>query len=603
MWKDSVTEIDFLDFDYLIELLEDTINNEDLLPSSIGVFGDWGSGKSSLIQMSMKKLEEDEDTLCLNFNSWLFEGYEDAKTSLVGSILDLIEDNRTLTETAKKYISGLYKSIDKMKLLRNGVKYGIDFFATGGIGTMTDIALNTFASKLKVHESVDSDQIHELVQNEMTNKALRDDISEFRNNFGKLLKEAGVKKVVVFIDELDRCSPDTILSTLEAIRLFLFVDKMSFIVGADERHIAYAVRKRFEDIEGIQMDIGKEYLEKMIQYTVRIPRLNTKEVEFYLICLLIQQDLTDIEFSDLIEYLKSKKNEAFFDFEVTYEIIKEHSKGIADKVKGNLVVGKQLSNVLATGLNGNPRHCKRFLNSLVMREKMAKSKNIPLNRSILAKIMMIEYFKLPFFKKLADIHYTTGESKKELALIESGELEKSDRLSAWKEDKWVNDWIQLEPKLADVDLTAYFYFTRESLVDKYKIAGTKLTPLAQGILKKLLSKTDIGINYATQNFTDANEHEASEILDEIYRKMMSESELENKLFKSFIKWGLTRDSLYPNVVSYLESIPGTKVKFPVLPLIKEFKDISKLIEQVDRVQTRWGEENDKLTQIIKKQLN
>lgn len=96
MWKDSETELDFLDFDYLIEILKDIIEDESLLPSSIGVYGDWGSGKSSLIRMSMKEFEAKDDTVCLVFNGWLFEGYEDAKTALIGTILDTIQSKRSL---------------------------------------------------------------------------------------------------------------------------------------------------------------------------------------------------------------------------------------------------------------------------------------------------------------------------------------------------------------------------------------------------------------------------------------------------------------------------------------------------------------------------
>ena len=83
MWKDSETELDFLDFDYLKGILKFTINNTELLPASIGVYGDWGSGKSSLIKMSMDELQSEIGTVCLKFNGWLFEGYEDAKTALM----------------------------------------------------------------------------------------------------------------------------------------------------------------------------------------------------------------------------------------------------------------------------------------------------------------------------------------------------------------------------------------------------------------------------------------------------------------------------------------------------------------------------------------
>ena len=123
MWRDSETELDFLDFDYLKAILKMTIADEDLLPASIGVYGDWGSGKSSLIKMSMDELSKEENTVCLIFNGWLFEGYEDAKTALMGSILDVIEEKKTLTVKAQACIRGLYKSIDKFKLAQKAMKY------------------------------------------------------------------------------------------------------------------------------------------------------------------------------------------------------------------------------------------------------------------------------------------------------------------------------------------------------------------------------------------------------------------------------------------------------------------------------------------------
>ncbi|MDH6595397.1 P-loop NTPase fold protein [Bacillus aerius] len=140
MWKDSETDLDFLDFDYLIGILDELIKDESLLPSSIGVYGDWGSGKSSLIRMSMKRAEQRKGTACLIFNGWLFEGYEDAKTALMGSILDTIQDNQTLTDKAEKSLAILYKSVDKFKLAKKGLRIGLDMALTGGVGK--DISYN-----------------------------------------------------------------------------------------------------------------------------------------------------------------------------------------------------------------------------------------------------------------------------------------------------------------------------------------------------------------------------------------------------------------------------------------------------------------------------
>ena len=134
MWKDSETEVDFLDFEYLISILKDLIYDDKLLPASIGVYGDWGSGKSSLMYMCKKQLEaEDPKIKCLVFNGWLFEDYDDAKTAILGTILDEIGKKKRLTKKAKDMLDGLNNSVDKFKLLQSGLKYGIDFLLTGGI--------------------------------------------------------------------------------------------------------------------------------------------------------------------------------------------------------------------------------------------------------------------------------------------------------------------------------------------------------------------------------------------------------------------------------------------------------------------------------------
>jgi predicted KAP-like P-loop ATPase len=273
MWRDSETELDYLDFDYLIETVSNIIKNDDLLPSTIGVYGDWGSGKSSLINMSIALMNEDKDTECIYFNGWLFEDYEDAKTALLGNILDTIEKNRTLDATAKKCIAGLYKSIDKMKLVKGAIGLGVGAFLTGGANIAADFAISTALDKVvSSRDGILKEDLMKEIKAELTNKELRESINAFRADFDKLLKQTKIDKLVVFIDELDRCSPDTILDTLEAIRLFLYVGRTVFIIGADERHISYAVQTKFKEIDGIGIDIGKEYLEKIVQYPVRIPR-------------------------------------------------------------------------------------------------------------------------------------------------------------------------------------------------------------------------------------------------------------------------------------------------------------------------------------------
>ena len=66
-----------------------TINDEKLLPSCIGLYGDWGSGKSSLMHMCMKKLKEQkDDTVCLLFNGWLYESYDASSSNSPKTFFD-----------------------------------------------------------------------------------------------------------------------------------------------------------------------------------------------------------------------------------------------------------------------------------------------------------------------------------------------------------------------------------------------------------------------------------------------------------------------------------------------------------------------------------
>lgn len=52
-------------------------------------------------------------------------------------------------------------------------------------------------------------------------------------------EKAGVEQLVVLIDDLDRCLPDTAIETLEAVRLFVFTSRTAFVVAADEAMIEY----------------------------------------------------------------------------------------------------------------------------------------------------------------------------------------------------------------------------------------------------------------------------------------------------------------------------------------------------------------------------
>lgn len=564
MWKDSEAEIDFLDFDYLIGVLKDIIDNEDLLPATIGVYGDWGSGKSSLIKLAINDFEDNKNIVCLNFNAWLFESYEDAKASLLGSILDKICEEKKLTEKASDIAQGLYKSIDKLKLFKKSFLFGMDIATTGGLFSVLSLLLTDSA---KEDHTKMMDKIKENIKDEMNENSIRNDIKEFRKQFDDLLEETKIDKLIIFIDELDRCSPDTILSTLEAIRLFLFTGNTVFIIGADERQIAYAVKNKFKEIKGQEIDIGKEYLEKLIQYPIRIPRLNSKEMEFYMICLLFQKKLDTDKFAELIDYLNKQKREKFLDFDVDYELLMNFDKDIANNTREEISIAKQLSPILSAGLNGNPRQCKRFLNSLSMREKMALFRNVDLDRKILAKIMLLEYFKPVLFETISSNLDNKGMSS-HIKEIENNDFQDN---KEYEDDNWVKNWIEVEPSLAEKDLTKYLYFLRES---NKGFSGIEPDISKEGkeVLKLLLLNSEIAEKKGIEESKKLGNLDLQKILEILYSKLIDDDKLNNNSFKVFMRFAEVHKDLYGDAIKYLKSINPDKIKMVHAPLISSFKN-------------------------------
>lgn len=92
MWSDNETTQDLLGYQVHADLLKKIILNDDMLPISIGVFGNWGSGKSSLMLLLQKSLHEWEKSqhekgckiiLQVYFNSWQFESYDSTKLTII----------------------------------------------------------------------------------------------------------------------------------------------------------------------------------------------------------------------------------------------------------------------------------------------------------------------------------------------------------------------------------------------------------------------------------------------------------------------------------------------------------------------------------------
>ena len=550
MWPDKETNIDYLNFRYLVDLIVEIAMNRELTPSTIGLYGDWGSGKSSLMKLAQDRIEElskarkkkEDDTpktLCIEFNGWLFEGYEDTKTSLCGTILDKLDDEQRFGPEVANKAKDLIKKIDFKKLIGKGVKFGMDYLLTGGIGALTDLTLSSILNSLKDKSgSIEAKDIEDVLAKFKTEEKTRTEIKKFRDDFKQLLEDSKVENVVVFIDELDRCSPDTVLDVFEAMRLFLFVDGMTFIIGADERLIQYAIKTKYKEVPGNNLDIGKEYLEKVIQYPVTIPQLNHTEVNQYLACLLLEPTLSEEEFNKFLKVVNSIEP----DTELTIELLNEKESGIAEKCKADMALARQISSVLAPSINGNPRQCKRFLNTLAMRLSLAKARGVKLDKNILAKLMLAEYFNPDFFKAI-----TKPENRELFKAFEKGDALKEDNpFAVWKDKEWVKNWMQNGTTLDDEKLEKYVYFA--NVKNRYGQSNLdQLSSSARKCYEYLVDGTDTNRNAALKLVDNLSLGEKAIIANEVFAIIERSSSMNVEVLRAYtdfsVKAGMIGEAL------------------------------------------------------------
>lgn len=578
MWSDNETLSDCIDYTHLIGAVTGIVDNPTLLPCSIGIFGDWGSGKSSLMGMVEEKYKDEKNVLVIKFNGWLFEGYEDAKTVLMGRIVDEIISKRTLGEKAIKAAARLLKRIDILKLSGSAIKYGVGF-ATMGPAGLAAVSIGDILGKVK---DVDYEAYIKERKEGDPDQNIRSNIQEFHENFEELIEETNIEKIVVLIDDLDRCSPDTIIGTLEAIKLFLFTKKTAFIIGADERLIKYAVRRRFPEILGDATEVGRDYLEKLIQYPIRIPPLNTIELINYVNLLFSQLHIDIGEFEIARGNILTKKQTEGFDFVFDANNAGQFFNAVKEELKESFQLSAQVVPILSVGLNGNPRQCKRFLNALLIRYNMAKSKGIELNKRVLAKLMLLEYFKPETFNSFHQLQTENGGvlpkigqlEKKATGREDTTDTDTENKISteqeAYLQDTWLKNWLASEPSLQNQNLQPYYYFSRDRL-SLMGLSLQRMSPRAQEFYRKLLSEAEAVSSNALADAKSLNDGDASAIFESLSQKIKEtgkqsgDKSLLHRIF-SFCKH---RPELMSQLMSFLEKFPDSDFPVTVVTWLQE----------------------------------
>lgn len=482
MWPDNETERDFLNFSGVADTVAEIIVQALGRPISIGVSGAWGIGKSSMIKLtrsaiaSREKKDGASKYVFVEFNAWLYQGYDDARAALMDVIADKLGEEAESRHTALDKVKSLAKRIKWLRAAKLAATSAVSVYlgvpSVGAVGEIIDLGKRVWnegvgkdtadaAGKTATDAAKEGSELLKPKEDTSPPK----EIQALRDAFEQTLEELGIT-LVVLIDDLDRCLPETTISTLEAIRLFLFLKNTAFVIAADNDMIKHAVRKHFV---GISDDLlVTNYFDKLIQVPIRVPQLGTQEVRAYMMLLFVDNSvLSDGDKEKIRAAVIGQLRQTWQGKKVDRAFVQTLGVKLPESLVGQFDTAERLSSLMTTasGILGNPRLIKRFLNALSIRMTISKAQGVGVDEAVLAKLLLFERIgDTAAYAEL--VKHVSADAEGKPAFLkeweEAGTAGRELDLKAPWTAPFVKEWLALSPPLHDTDLRGALYVGREN---------------------------------------------------------------------------------------------------------------------------------------------
>ena len=359
------------------------------------------------------------------------------------------------------------------------------------------------------------------------------------------------------------------------------------MIAADERIIRFAIGSRYPADAGGGVDVGRDYLEKIVQVPIRIPPLTGSEVETYLNLLFAELHLQPETQEALRDKAAETRAADTLAVACNYGIAEEVVNPVPESLQSSFELSARIGPVLAVGLNGNPRQLKRFMNALVLRQKAAAARRVDLDAAVLAKLMVLEYLHEVQFRTLFEWQAASDGRPPELAAAERAvaEGEEPGAEAGTFAEPALRTWLGLDPALSDVDLQPYFYFSRDRI--EVTAPGRRLPRELQELLARLESESDIFRDEATQRAVQLPESELHALygaLCDRYQRVPGAPHLGDSL----IDIAAGRQELAPALISALSAVQPVSIEPGVPPRLG-----TKLpTPEARRLLTKWSSQNE-----------
>ncbi len=263
--SDAPARRDLLGFDRYFTPLRSVLTSPDLdTPFTIGIFGAWGTGKSTLLQLLQAELSDfRSDSLrfvCVRFNPWIYRKETNILIPLLNAFRDAL--NESPVEQAKQSGKKMFDVLARL---------GADLLLKSVTAGSVDLEKLDKLEKAYIERRGEAENQLRKLRSTLEDEASR-------------LKRAGVR-VAFFIDDLDRCEPPEIIDVLESMKLFLDIENIVHILALDKEIIDRGIGIRYEKFTfgtGRERSLGAEYLDKMIQMPVYLYPLHTEQIGGYI---------------------------------------------------------------------------------------------------------------------------------------------------------------------------------------------------------------------------------------------------------------------------------------------------------------------------------
>lgn len=217
-------------------------------PMTIAIQGDWGSGKTSMMNMIREQLGERVITTW--FNTWQYSQFNMGDALAISFLSRLIADLETEQNTKTTSIKNALRTISRFAKTASVI--AADTFVGGK-------AADTLESGFASAEQKEADMP----------QAINELKEQFQTAVNNKIQQSGKDRLVIFIDDLDRLHPGKAVELLEVLKLFLDCDNCVFVLAIDYAVVSQGVKQKYGELIGEEK--GKSFFDKIIQVPFKMP--------------------------------------------------------------------------------------------------------------------------------------------------------------------------------------------------------------------------------------------------------------------------------------------------------------------------------------------